>query len=142
MQPLIHGIYSISTSSENRRDLDEAIHAFREHYAQLLKESPEYPPIADGAPMLTEEAGGLMFSTTDEFWFYEIKLDFWKNLAEKFPRLNISIYYGSVFIGEKCGMVCSEDGKVKDIRYEDGTPDAIEFSKGINGLEGEDLGDD
>lgn len=135
MQPLIHGFFSLETPVENRVKFDDAVRLLREHYNELLGKVPEYPPIADGAPTTIEEAGGLEFKTTDEFWLYEIDFEFWKKLAESFPEVSVSLYYGSIFIGEKCGMFLSVDGRVTDVRYEDGSYDAIEFSKGLNGMD-------
>ena len=136
-QPLIHGIFSLETSVENRGQFNNAVRRLGEHYKEILKSVPENPPIADGAPTIVEEAGGLECRTTDEFWLYDIDLDFWKKLAEDFPEISLSVYYGSVFVGESCGMFLSVDGKVSDVRYEDGSADALEFSRGLNGLDGE-----
>lgn len=135
-QPLIHGIFSMETPVENRVQFDDAVRRFREHYKAVLESVPEYPPVVDGAPAVIEEAGGLEFKTTDEFWLYQVDLDFWKKLAQDFPEISLSLYYGSVFVGENCGMFLSVDGRITDIRYENGSPDALEFSREINGLDG------
>ncbi len=135
-QPLIHGIFSLETPVENRVQFNDAVRRLSEHYKEILNSVPEYPPIADGAPKIIEEAGGLECKTTDEFWIYEINLDFWKTLAEDFPEISLSLYYSSVFAGEDCGMFLSVEGRVTDIRYENGSPDALEFSREINKLDG------
>lgn len=136
MQPLIHGIFSLETPSENKVVFEDAVRILHEHYDDVLNKSPAYPPIADGAPVVTDEAGGLEFKTSDEFWLYKVDLGFWNDFARMFPTIAISVYYGSVVIGEDCGMFKSEGGKVSDVRYENGSPEAIEFSRGLNGMDG------
>lgn len=137
MQPLIHGIFSLETPVENRVKFNDAIRLLRDYYNDLISKIPNSSaPIADGAPTIVEEAGGLEFKTTDEFWLYEIDFDFWTSLIKAFPEISVSLYYGSIFVGEKCGMLLSVDGRITDVRYEDGSLDAIEFSKGLNGMDG------
>lgn len=136
MQPIIHGIFSLTTPAENRLHFEDIVRAVREHFGQVLDHSPAYPPIADGAPTVVDEAGGLEYKTTDEFWLYKVDLDFWNSLARRFPDISISLFYGSIFEGEDCGMFVSEKGKISDIRYEKGSPEAMDFSRSLNGMDG------
>lgn len=133
---MIHGIFSLKAPVEKRLKFDDAVRMFRTHYEELLEKSLKLPSIANGAPSIVEEAGGLEFRTTDEFWTYDVDLDFWENLAKKFPEISVSLYYGSAVAGEKCGMLISVDGRITNVRYEDGSPEAVEFSRGINVMDG------
>lgn len=133
MQPLIHGKFFISAKKENRVELDSAISAITEHFETLQKNSPAYPPISLGEPELEEHDGLLEYSSTDDFWLHEVKTEFWTELAKKFPILTISLDYGSVVIGENCGTFLSKDGSIADTKFKDYSPEAIEFSKGLNG---------
>lgn len=133
MQPLIHGKFFVSAKKENRAELDTAIKAIMEHFETLQEKSPAYPPISLGEPELEEHDDLLEFDATDEFWLYEVNTEFWTELAKKFPALTISLYYGSVFIGEKCGTFLSKDGSIVDTKFKDNSPEAIEFSEGLNG---------
>lgn len=133
MQPLIHGKFFISAKKENRTELDSTIRAITEHFETLQKNSPAYPPISLGEPELEEHDDLVEFDTTDEFWLYEVNTEFWNELAKKFPALTISLYYGSVFIGENCGTFLSKDGSIVDTKFKDNSPEAIEFSEGLNG---------
>lgn len=134
MQPLIHGKFFVSAKKENQAELDSAISAITEHFETLQKNSPAYPPISLGEPELEEHDGLLDYGSTDDFWLYEINTEFWTVLAKKFPILTISLDYGSVAIGENCGTFLSKDGSIVDTKFKDNSPDAVEFSKGINGV--------
>lgn len=136
MKPIIHGIFSIETPAENRVQFDDAVRALRNHFSEVLRNAPATPSVADGAPTVIDDAGGLQYKTTDEFWLYQVDIEFWTELAHKFPCLEISVYYGSIFVGEDCGMFLASKGSVSDIRYENGSPDALEFSKSLDGMDG------
>lgn len=67
----------------------------------------------------------------ESFLFLQKK--FWTELAKKFPILTISLDYGSVVIGENCGTFLSKDGSIANTKFKDNSPEAVEFSKGLNG---------
>lgn len=136
MKPIIHGIFSIETPTENRVHFDDAVRCLRNHFQDVLNNTPATPSVADGAPTIVDEAGGLQYKTTDEFWLYQIDFDFWNSFARKFPSLEISVYYGSIFAGEDCGMFLASNGTISDIRYENGSPDALEFSRSLDVMDG------
>ncbi|SHK96470.1 hypothetical protein [Fibrobacter sp. UWEL] len=136
MKPVIHGIFTLETPAENRVQFNDAVYVLRKHFDDVLSKAPATHSVADGAPTVIDEAGGLQYKTTDEFWLFQIDYEFWTAFAKKFPSIEISLYYGSIFAGEDCGMFLSNGGNISDIRYENGSPDALEFSKSLDGMDG------
>ena len=89
MQPLIHGTYFIESAIEHKSDFDSAVAMLREHFAEVQSKAPSYPPVSDGEPEITESDGLVCFCTTDEFWLYEIDVDFWNGFAGRESEVSV-----------------------------------------------------